>query len=178
MRRDGDQRGTLTLEREEPLIGEADVTDTVVATIVTAAAGIVVAAITGVLGYRTARWNLRKELEVDLRRQRLEAFKALWALSEPLAKYGRTGPIATVTPSSMEKLSSDLRHWYFAQGGMFLTDESRDAYFSFQDALQEVIQGAANKDQELAEETREEIREKGSLLRTSLRAAFKGFPRM
>jgi hypothetical protein len=41
-----------------------------------------------------------------------------------------------------------------------------------------VIQRAADKDQELAEETREEIREKGSLLRTSLRAAFKGFPRM
>jgi hypothetical protein len=70
-------------------------TDTLLATIVTAAAGIIVAAITGILSYRSARWNLRRELEVDLRRQRLEAFKALWALSEPLAMYGRTGPAAT-----------------------------------------------------------------------------------
>jgi hypothetical protein len=80
----------------------------VLATTATAVAGIIVAVITGFLSYRTARWNLRKDLEVDLRRQRLAAFKELWALSEPLAKYGRSGPITTVTPASMEKLSSDL----------------------------------------------------------------------
>src|SRR5215208_4139203 len=111
-------------------------TDTVLATMVTATAGIVIAACTGVLSYRTARWNARKDMEVELRRQRLEAFKKLWALSEPLAKYGRTGPETSVTPASMEKLSRDLRHWYFSQGGMFLSDDSRDAYFGFQDALQ------------------------------------------
>lgn len=153
-------------------------TNTLLATVVTAVAGVIVAAITGLLSYRSARWNLRRDLEVDLRRQRLEALKALWALSEPLAKYGRTGPAAAVTPASIEKLSGDLRHWYFAQGGMFLTDESRDAYFNFQDALQEVIQEASDKDRELDEVTRERIREPGSTLRTSLRSAFKGFPRM
>jgi hypothetical protein len=152
--------------------------DAVLASTVTAAAGVVVASITGVLGYRSARWSLRKELEVDLRRQRLDAFKALWALSEPLAKYGRTGPASRVTPASLAALSSKLRHWYFAQGGMFLTESSRDAYFAFQDALQAVIHTVADEDEELDEPTRERIREKGSLLRTSLRAAFKGFPQM
>jgi hypothetical protein len=79
----------------------------------------------------------------------------------------------------MEKLSRDVRHWYFSEGGMFLSDSSRDAYFAFQDALQMVIQGAASeKDKELDEGTREQIREKGSLLRTSLRSAFRGFPQM
>jgi hypothetical protein len=90
---------------------------TVLATTVTAAAGIIVAVITGVLSYRSARWNLRKDLEMDLRRQRLAAFKELWALSEPLAKYGRTGTITTATPASMEKLSSDLRHGTSLKGG-------------------------------------------------------------
>jgi hypothetical protein len=150
-------------------------TDTVLATTVTAAAGIIVAVITGVLGYRSARWNLRKELEVDLRRQRLEAFKQLWTLSEPLAKYGRTEP---VTPASMEKLSIDLRHWYFTQGGIFLSDESRATYFSFQNALQAVIQGAVEKDRELDAETHKGITEASNGLHASLRAAFKGFPRM
>lgn len=42
-------------------------TDTLLATTVTAAGGIIVAAITGILSYRSARWNLRRELEVDLR---------------------------------------------------------------------------------------------------------------
>lgn len=147
-------------------------------TVITAIAGIIVAAITGLLGYRGARWSLRKDLEIDLRRQRLEAFRALWALLEPLAKYGRTGPAAKVTPASMEKLSGDLRHWYFAQGGMFLTDKSREDYMSLQAALQEVMQGTVDRNQELDEETRERVRKQGSVLRTSLRAAFKGFPRM
>ena len=153
--------------------------DPVLATILTGLAGVLVAVITGVLGYRTARWNLRRDLELELRRQRLEAFKKLWALSEPLAKYGRTSPVTKVTVAAMDDLSNDLRHWYFSQGGMFLSDESRDAYFRFQDALQTVIHDhPPDSDNELDEETRERIREQGSLLRTSLRAAFKGFPRM
>ena len=153
--------------------------DPVLATIVTGLAGVLVAVITGVLGYRTARWNLRRDLEVELRRQRLEAFKKLWALSEPLAKYGRTSPVTKVTAASMVSLSNDLRHWYFSQGGMFLSDESRDAYFRFQDALQTATHDQPpDSDNELDEATREQIREQGSLLRTSLRSAFKGFPRM
>lgn len=153
-------------------------TDTLLATLITAVAGVVVAAITGVLSYRSARWSVRKDLEVDLRRQRLEAFKELWALSEPLAKYGRTESSLRATPGSMDALSNDLRHWYFAQGGMFLSDPSRDAYFEFQDALQEVIGGVHDPAMELDEETREGLRRRASQLRTSLRAAFRGFPRM
>jgi hypothetical protein len=78
----------------------------------------------------------------------------------------------------LETLSSRLRHWYFAQGGMFLSDSSREAYFAFQEALQAVIQAAPDEDEELDEPTRERIREKGSALRDSLRTAFKGFPQM
>ena len=52
-------------------------TDTLLATMITAVAGVVVAAITGVLSYRSARWSIRKDLEVDLRRQRLEAQTSL-----------------------------------------------------------------------------------------------------
>lgn len=68
-------------------------TDTLLATAVTAAGGIIVATITGVVSYRSARWNLRRELEVDLRRQRLEAFKARWALSEPLPSTAGPAPL-------------------------------------------------------------------------------------
>ena len=96
----------------------------------------------------------------------------------PLAKYGRTEPSSRATPRSMDALSNDLRHWYFTQGGMFLSDPSRDAYFEFQDALQEVINGAHDQAMELDEATREGLRQRASRLRTSLRAAFEGFPRM
>lgn len=142
----------------------------------TAAAGVVVAAITGLLGYRSARWSVRKDLEVELRHQRLAALKKLWALSEPLAKYGR--PASMVTAASLDALSNDLSHWYFAEGGMFLSKPSRDAYFAFQDALQAVVLAADDRGEPLDPATRESVREKASELRDSFRAAFKGFPQM
>src|SRR3954447_5381776 len=85
--------------------------DAQLSTAITAVAGIVIAVVTGVISYRSARWTLRKDLEIDLRHQRLDAFKSLWALSEPLAKYGRTGPASSATAASIEKPSGDLRHW-------------------------------------------------------------------
>jgi hypothetical protein len=144
---------------------------------VTGTAGVVVAAITGILSYRAARWNLRRDLEVDLRRQRLDALKKLWALSEPLAKYGR--PASMVTAASLDALSNDLSHWYFAEGGMFLSETSRKQYFTFQDALQAVV--AANADDRgklIDSDTREDVRNKASALRASFRDSFKGFPEM
>src|SRR4051794_1818319 len=132
--------------------------DTMLATIVTAIAGIAIAACTGILSYRTARWNARKDMEVELRRQRLDAFKRLWALSEPLAKYGRTGPETSVTPASMEMLSRDLRHWYFSEGGMFLSDSSRDAYFHFQDASLELSFRALPRVRRIRSSTRKRAR--------------------
>jgi negative regulator of sigma E activity len=80
--------------------------NTELTTALTAAAGVVVAAVTGVLSYRGARWNVRKDLEVDLRRERLKAFKELWSLLEPLAKYARPDP---VTAASMRRLAAELR---------------------------------------------------------------------
>lgn len=153
-------------------------TDAVLATVVTAGAGIVVAVVTGVLSYRTARWNLRRDLEVDLRRERLKAFKKLWALSEPLAKYGRNDSVTVVTPSTMEQLSRRLRHWYFTDGGMFLSNGSRDAYLAFQEALTDAVAMGRGADEPLDATTHELIRERGSRLRSCLRASFKGFPEM
>jgi hypothetical protein len=150
--------------------------DTELAGALTAAAGVVVAAITGFLGYRSARWSVRKDLEVELRHQRLAAFKRLWALSEPLAKYGRPATTA-MTAASLDALSNELSHWYFTQGGMFLSEPSRKAYFAFQDALQGVVR-TRDQDEVLDPATREDVREKGSDLRDALRAAFKGFPQM
>jgi hypothetical protein len=47
---------------------------TVISAVVTLTGVLGVPALTGLVGYRIARWNMRKDLEVELRRQRLEAF--------------------------------------------------------------------------------------------------------
>ncbi|GAB3589794.1 hypothetical protein GCM10027446_03150 [Angustibacter peucedani] len=151
--------------------------DALVATLVTAGTGVVVAVVTGLLGYRSARWQQRRELEVELRSQRLAAFKKLWALSEPLARYGFSAT-ERQTYASMTALSIALRHWYFSEGGMFLSDTSRDAYFAFQQAIEDAVAAAPDAEAELDPEARERLRQKGRLLRTTLRASFKGFPQM
>ena len=147
------------------------------ATVVTAASAVGVAALTGLVSYRIARWNLRKDFEVELRRQKLDAFKKLWAISQPLAKYGRT---EAVTTSVIARLSQELRKWYFEEGGMFLSDASRDKYFEFQQSLQNAIGSHPSdmKEAVLDEQAFESLREKGSELRTALRASFGGFPQM
>jgi len=103
--------------------------------------------------------NFRKELEAeydkDLRKLRIEVFKPLWRLLQPLAFYGPPGP---VTYRKAEELSRDLRQWYYEVGGLFLSSRqpgagrfssiarprtaeggSRGPYFALQEALQEVV---------------------------------------
>ncbi len=142
----------------------------------TASATVVAAALTGFVTYRIARWNMRKDLELELRRQRLDAFKKLWALSQPLAKYGRSEP---VTPAVITQLSQDLRRWYFEEGGMFLSDASRDSYFAFQESLKQAIELKQGSEQiSLDDATFETLRKKGSELRSTLRESFSRFPQM
>ena len=89
-----------------------------------------------VSAYLATQWKARKDLEADydrdLRGTRITAYRELWKLLEPLAKYAPPGPI---TPELATSLMVDLRHWYFFTGGLFLSTRSRDAYFALQDAL-------------------------------------------
>ncbi len=149
---------------------------TLTVAVVTATGVLGAAALSGFVSYRVTRWNIRRDLEVELRRQRLDAFKKLWAISQPLAKYGRS---EAITVGAIIRLSQELRKWYFEDGGMFLTDDSRDAYLDFQESLQNVIKSHGdNKETELDDETFESLRRKGSSVRTTLRSSFGGFPQM
>jgi hypothetical protein len=81
-------------------------------------------------------WKIQKSLiaEYDkvLRADRTKCYAALWAATEPLAIYAPPGP---VTGDSVRELSVALRHWYFATGGIFLSEKARDAYFMLQKAI-------------------------------------------
>jgi hypothetical protein len=111
--------------------------------------------------------KVRKDLEAaydkDLRTARLAAYKDLWGLLEPLAKYEPLGPVSGAV---LKELSQKLRHWYFTQGGIYLTDDTRDAYFGLQDALTSVVAECTSLTKELAASEFEAIRKKGSWVRT------------
>src|SRR5215218_2930030 len=97
-----------------------------------------VGALTGVV---TTAWKSRKDLEaqydIDLRKQRVEAYKELWKTLEPLAEYF---PAGDFTPAVAKQLGQALRRWYFASGGLVLSGDTRAPYFNLQQALEGVTE--------------------------------------
>ena len=128
--------------------------------------------------YLAARWKAHKDLEADydreLRGARIAAYRALWTLLEPLARYAPPGPLTAAVAAD---LASALRGWYFQTGGLFLSDESRRAYFALQEvraaALAPTPNGtppaapAGDPAGELGGATRTALRRAGSALRTA-----------
>ena len=125
----------------------------------------------GAIGtYLGLHWKIRKELiaqyDKDLRTERIRVYLELWGLTEPLATYS---PPGTITTQTIESLSRDLRHWYFASGGLFLSENARDAYF----ALQKLILATAKEhaklnEMELPIPAQESLRKVSSRLRTAM----------
>jgi hypothetical protein len=119
-------------------------------------------------------WQARKEREArfnDLvRPERIPAYKKLWTLLEPLAKYS---PPGIFSYTAAENLSQSMRHWYFQDGGgMFLSESSRATYFPIQEYLGDFILGEGSykddPDSPLPEEHVRKLRRLSSLLRASL----------
>ena len=100
-------------------------------------AAILLAALIGAgSGILSASWKSRKDLEaeydIDLRKRRIDAYRALWKELQVLAEYSPPGEI---THAGMRRLSVALRRWYFERGGLFLSVGTRDRYFDLQNAL-------------------------------------------
>lgn len=88
---------------------------------------------------REVRQQLASHYDADLRARRFKAYAALWRPLEPLALYS---PTRDVTYQDLDDLASHLRRWYFARGGLLLSEEARDRYFDLQDALTRALRAA------------------------------------
>jgi hypothetical protein len=102
-------------------------------------------------------WKVRKELEAqydkDLRAERQKVYGPLWRLLQPLARYSPPGPL---TASVLKQLSIDLRIWYFEVGGLFMSKNTRDAYFALQRTIvDQIAGGGAHPDRALDEDDSE-----------------------
>ncbi len=122
-----------------------------------------------VSSYLGLYWKVRKELEADydkdLRANRFRAYATLWRALQPLAKYARPAPL---NAGSSEAMSVELRRWYFEEGGIYLSERARDAYFRLQNEIQSVLSRYRGTDHELKEPDFEGLRRTGSLLRTAM----------
>lgn len=125
----------------------------------------------GVFGsYLGLHWKVRKDLESEydktLRDARLRVYQTLWQSLEPMAKYARE---ERVTFQTLRDLSGELRSWYFGEGGLYLSESTRDAYFALQDALDPYVT-RENQSGSLDDVAFERLRKLGSQVRTAMAA--------
>ena len=133
----------------------------------------VAALITGVVGlvaywFKSAR-ELRLKYDAELRGARLKRYQGLWSALAPLAKYRVEG--YALSDTDAEDLHRDLTSWYFQDGGLYLSTDSRGAFFALLDVLDAVIRhgwGIDGQEARLDAPTAELARVTASRLRTSL----------
>src|SRR4051794_9641766 len=103
--------------------------------------GFVAAAVTGWVTLRKVRSDLQAEYDRDLRTRRLKKYLELWPKFAPLA----TTKLEELQTTGVEAFSQELREWYFAEGGVYLSSAAMDVY----NLLQTEISTATGSDAEL-----------------------------
>jgi len=78
--------------------------------------------------------QLLSSVDLELRRARATPYQELWRLTRRLPLWPKDD---LVTNADMATFSRELRNWYFAGGGMWLSRESRKAYEVLQRRLQD-----------------------------------------
>ncbi len=110
---------------------------------------------------------LADEVDKDLRTQRLQVYEELWQKLQLLARFDLPQPL---TPASLKDLSAAMADWYFKnKGGMYLSDESRPAYFDLKKGIESILERSAGQvDRPLDADESKSILDLASRLRTSL----------
>jgi hypothetical protein len=142
--------------------------DTFQSFLIGGAAGLVSAIITHLATRAKVRLDLAAEYDKNLQESRLQAYKELWAMLEPLAKFGRA---QAVTYEVIRSISDMSRAWYFQKGGIYLTGRSRKPYFKWKEAMQPVLDSddfANQPASAITEPHLDPIIKAGSALRTAL----------
>jgi hypothetical protein len=102
--------------------------------------GFVSGILSSVLTYFSTRSKIRLDLTVeydkDLRKKRLELYKDLWPKTKPLAEFSAEAPL---TFDIVKTVTYDMRDWYFAEGGIYLSRRSRRPYFNLKSLMEEVL---------------------------------------
>ena len=88
------------------------------------------------LTWLTTRWTLRRELEHsydrELRAERVVVYQQLWRITGALPRYQWP---AKTTRTEIRGLIERFHAWYFEVGGLFFSQQAKDAYFVMMNAL-------------------------------------------
>lgn len=106
------------------------------------------------------------EIDLDLRRRRIEVYAPLWRATSLLPKWPRD---ETVTYEQLAQLGRDLRRWYYEVGGMYLSRTTHDeGYGPLQGAIAGIVDEARSGP--LSPGDYEAVRKRCSALRSLLAA--------
>jgi hypothetical protein len=124
----------------------------------------------GLSVFLTSRAQMRRELEYaydrELRARRIEAYVSLYKRTDKLPRYWRTNP----RRMDLSDFSEAFEPWYFGEaGGLFLTNEARQAYHSMLKVMAEVADEGSGEDQ-LSDTDIERLWRAGQALRRRLTA--------
>lgn len=116
---------------------------------------------------RTLRRKLEQSYDKELRTARIAAYKQLWQITSSLPRYA--WPV-NPTRSELRALIEEFHSWYFAVGGLFLSQKSKDAYFDMMNALDDAAGRRIVDDTRVDSSTYEQLFEYGESLRIELGA--------
>lgn len=108
--------------------------------------------------------KLRGEVDLDLRKRRIDAYTKIWKETAILPAWPRD---PKVTYAHLDKFSAELKQWYFETGGIFLSyNTHHKGYIPLQEAIE--MLSAKEKKSPLDKNDYEAIRKKCSKLRSLL----------
>jgi hypothetical protein len=121
----------------------------------------------GVLGVLFKYWyDYKAMVYKELWQKRYETYKTLFLLTGILPLYPAK---AEVTYEELFTMSEKMRNWYFEEGGLLLSANTRNKYFEVQKEIQKVLIG--KNDETILQKIIDEydfIRDKFSELRTEM----------
>jgi hypothetical protein len=130
------EREIATLERQPPtwLSPVLTAATTVLSVVGGLLAGFLGAKKAATSAFNVARSNREGELDQSVHQHRLELYPRLVKATAPLAIYfpDYAGALA---PYRCAEMGREMSQWYFAGGGLLLSNEARDAYFAIVRAL-------------------------------------------
>ena len=146
--------------------------DTFESMLIAGVAGLVSGIASATLTYFSTRAKIRLDLAAEydkkLQETRLDAYLKLWAMLEPLARFGRDKP---ATHAVLLNVSKQTRNWYFHIGGIYLTQASRGPYFRWKELMEPLLDNPKyhqNPDMAIDEIEIQPVIAASSSLRTSL----------
>ena len=90
------------------------------------------ALVSGLLSAFVNTWlATRATVSEELRVQRLKVYPPVWERTGTFSRWPRTSP----TRDDLARFHGDLRDWYFAVGGLFMSENSRSRYGDMQELV-------------------------------------------